>query len=139
MDVVERQLIMAEPATQGSSIAATAMKSAMSGGATSALLPFDPLTMAVGLVAALIALLHITPPDSEARTPLRIFAMVAGSGFLAGVFVPIAVAGGTNYLPWIASAGDRATQMAAAALIGAAPHVLPTLWRLWQASKGAKP
>ncbi|MEY2653122.1 MAG: hypothetical protein RLZZ524_149, partial [Pseudomonadota bacterium] len=71
----------------------------------------------------------------EARTPMRVFAMVVASGFLAGVFVPVAVAGGVNYLPWLATAGDRPLQLAAAAVIGAAPHVAPLLWRLWRASK----
>jgi hypothetical protein len=115
---------------------ATAVKSATSGAGISAMLPLDPVTMGVGLVAALVALLHTTPPPGEGRTPLRVFAMVAGSGFLAGVFVPVTVAGGTNYLPWLASAGDRPLQLAAAAAIGAAPHIAPLLWRLWREAKG---
>lgn len=124
---------MAEPSTTGgSAVAATAIKSAGSGTLTATLLPLDPITMAVGLISALVALLHITPPPGEARTPVRVFALVAGSGFLAGVFVPVAVAGGINYLPWISTAGDRAMHLAAAAIIGAAPHVLPTLWKAYR-------
>lgn len=114
----------------------TAAKSAASGGLTATTVGIDPVTMAVGLIAALVALLHVNPPPGESRTPLRVFALVVGSGFLAGVFVPVAVAGGINYLPWIATAGDRALQLAAAAIIGAAPHVAPVLWRLWRESKG---
>jgi len=114
----------------------TAAKSATSGALTAATLPLDPVTMAVGLVAALIALLHISPPPGEHRTPLRVFALVVSSGFLAGVFVPVAVAGGVAYLPWVATAGDRAMQLAAAAVIGALPHIAPLLWRLWREAKG---
>lgn len=117
-------------------LTATAAKSAASGSLTAITLPIDPITMAVGLVAALVALLHISPPPGEARTPLRVFALVAGSGFLAGVFVPVAVAGGINYLPWIATAGDRPLHLATAAVIGALPHVAPLLWRLWRETKG---
>ena len=127
---------MAEPASStaagGSAIAATAIKSAGSGTVTATLLPLDPITMAVGLISALVALLHITPPTGESRTPIRVFALVAGSGFLAGVFVPVTVAGGINYLPWISTAGDRAMHLAAAALIGAAPHVLPLVWKSYR-------
>ena len=47
------------------------------------------------------------------RTPLRVFALVASSGFLAGIFVPVAVAGGSAYLPWLSSAGDGPTRLAA--------------------------
>lgn len=119
-------------------LTATAAKSAASGALTAATLPLDPVTMAVGLVAALVALLHIAPPDGEHRTPLRVFALVVSSGFLAGVFVPVAVAGGMNYLPWVATAGDRAMQLAAAAIIGALPHVAPLLWRLWREAKGGE-
>jgi hypothetical protein len=128
---------VADPTNSGH-LAATAAKSAASGGATAALLPFDPITMAVGLVAALVALLHITPPEGQARTPVSVFLMVAGSAFLAGVFVPVAVAGGTNYLPWLAGVGDRPLQLAAAAVIGALPHVAPLIWRLWRETKGAQ-
>ena len=128
---------MADPSTTSTSaLAGTAIKSAGSGTITAAMLPLDPITMAVGLVSALVALLHISPPPGEHRTPVRVFALVAGSGFLAGVFVPIAVAGGVNYLPWISSAGDRAMQLAAAAVIGAAPHVLPLIWQTYKDWKG---
>lgn len=124
---------MQEPAQ---SIAVTGAKSAASGATIATALPLDPITMAVGLIAALVALLHIAPPPGQQRTPLRVFALVVGSGFLAGVFVPVAVAGGVAYLPWVSAAGDRATHLAAAAIIGALPHVAPLLWRLWQEQKG---
>lgn len=122
---------MADP-----SIATHAAKGAASGSGIAVALPLDPLTMMVGLVSALVALLHISPPPGETRTPVRVFMLVAGSGFLAGVFVPVAVAGGVNYLPWISAAGDRAMDLAAAAIIGAAPHVLPLIWKAWRESKG---
>lgn len=126
-------MTMADPAhSSAATIAATAAKSATSGGVTAMTLPVDPVTMAVGLIAALIALLHIPPEDGQARPPRRVVALVAGSGFLAGIFVPLAVAGGINYLPWVAQAGDRPLQLAAAAIIGALPHVAPVLWRLWK-------
>lgn len=128
---------MADPSTTGSSaVAGTAIKSAGSGTLTAALLPLDPVTMAVGLVSALVALLHISAPPGETRTPIRVFMLVASSGFLAGVFVPVAVAGGLNYLPWISAAGDRAAHLAAAAVIGAAPHVLPLFWKTYKDWKG---
>lgn len=128
---------MADPShATSSAIAGTVVKSAGSGTLTAALLPLDPITMMVGLVSALVALLHISPPPGETRTPVRVFMLVAGSGFLAGVFVPVAVAGGVNYLPWISAAGDRAMHLAAAAIIGAAPHVLPLIWKAWRESKG---
>lgn len=121
---------------QAAPMAQSAIKGAASGSGIAATLPLDPITMAVGLVAALVALLH-TPPAADApRTPLRVFALVVASGFLAGVFVPVAVAGGINYLPWLSTAGDRAVTLAAAAIIGALPHVAPTLWRLWRENKG---
>lgn len=126
---------MAEPASHGG-IATVAAKSAASGTLTAATLPIDPITMGVGLVAALVALLHIPPAPGQDRAGAKVFALVAGSGFLAGVFVPVAVAGGTNYLPWLTAAGDRPLQLAAAAVIGALPHVAPLLWRLWRESKG---
>lgn len=122
---------MADP-----NLAGHAAKGAASGSGIAVALPLDPITMGVGLVAALVALLHTSPPEGEARTPLRVFALVAASGFLAGIFVPVVVVGGTHYLPWLASVADRPLQLAAAALIGAAPHVAPSLWRLWRATKG---
>ncbi len=121
---------MADP-----NFAGPAAKGAASGSGIALALPLDPITMAVGLVAALVALLHTSPREGEARTPLRVFALVAASGFLAGIFVPIVVAGGINYLPWLSGVADRPLQLAAAALIGAAPHVAPVLWRVWRSTK----
>lgn len=130
---------MTEPhaaATAAAPLAHSAIKGAASGTGIAATLPLDPITMAIGLVAALVALLHTSPPADSPRTPLRVFALVVASGFLAGVFVPVAVAGGINYLPWLAAAGDRPLQLAAAAVIGALPHLAPTLWRAWQQKQG---
>ena len=127
---------MADPSSTASPMAAAAAKGAASGSVTALTLPLDPITMAVGLVSALVALLHIAPPPGQERTSCRIFALVVGSGFLAGVFVPVAVAGGLNYLPWLHAVGSRPLDLAAAAVIGAAPHVLPLLWRAWREAKG---
>lgn len=117
-------------------IATHAVKGAASGSGIAVALPLDPITMGIGLVAALVALLHTNPTEGQERTPARVFLLVAASGFLAGVFVPIVVAGGTHYLPWLAGVADRPLQLAAAALIGAAPHLAPVLWRLWRTTKG---
>ena len=122
---------MADP-----NLAGHAVKGAASGSGIAVALPLDPITMGIGLVAALVALLHTNPPEGQERTPARVFLLVAASGFLAGVFVPVVVAGGTHYLPWLAGVADRPLQLAAAALIGAAPHLAPVLWRLWRATKG---
>ena len=129
-------MTMEPTAPAASALAAQGVKGAASGAGIATTLPLDPITMGVGLVAALVALLHTPPPPGQDRTTWRVFALVAGSGFLAGVFVPVAVAGGTAYLPWLSNAGDRPLQLAAAALIGAAPHVAPMLWRLWRDTRG---
>lgn len=129
---------MTDPTThaaQVSALAQTAAKGGASGTALAATLPIDLITMGIGLAGALVALLHLPPDPSAERTPLRVFALVVASGFLAGVFVPVAVAGSTHYLPWLASVPDRPLQLAVAALIGAAPHLLPHLWRLYRATK----
>lgn len=129
---------MNDPTTHAASLATMAPK-AVQGGASGTLLatalPLDLITMGVGLIGALVALLHLPPDPESARTPMRIFALVVAGGFLAGVFVPVAVAGGTAYLPWLAGVPDRPLQLAAAAVIGAAPHVLPHIWRLWRQVK----
>lgn len=123
---------MAEP----NSIATTAAKSAASGGAVATVAAFDPISMAVGLVAALIALLHTAPPEGQQRAPLAVFVLVASSSFMAGALVPIVVAAGLNYYPWLATAGLGGLSYAAAAIIGAAPHVVGPIWRAWRAAKG---
>lgn len=129
---------MADPSTHAANataLAQTAAKGGASGTALATLVPLDLLTMAIGLVSALVALLHLPPDPEAARTPLRVFALVASSGFLAGVLVPVVVVGGTAYLPWLAQVPDRHLQLAAAAAIGAAPHLLPHLWRLYRRVK----
>lgn len=129
---------MADPSTHAANVTAlaqTAAKSGASGTALASLVPLDMVTMAIGLVSALVALLHLPPDPDSARTPLRVFALVASSGFLAGVLVPVAVAGGTAYLPWLATVPDRHLQLAAAAAVGAAPHLLPWLWRVYRQVK----
>lgn len=118
-------------------LTSVSIKSAVGGIATGVAFPFDPITMLVGLVASLIALLHIPPRDDEAaRTPQRIVALVASGAFMAGVFCPAAVAGGIHYFPWLTDVQYRSLEYAAAALIGAAPHVMPFAWKLWRGLKG---
>ena len=129
---------MTDPTTHAahaSAIAQSAAKGGASGTALAATLPIDPITMGIGLAAALVALLHLPPDPTVDRTPLRVFALVVASGFLAGVFVPVAVAGSTHYLPWLAAVPDRPLQLAAAAAIGAAPHLLPYLWHIYRQVK----
>lgn len=131
---------MAEPhSTAGSAVVQAAAKSATSGGTVAAVVAFDPVTMAVGLIAALIALLHTAPPDDQPRAPLAVFVLVASSAFLAGALVPVVVAGGLNYYPWLADAGTSGMGYAAAAIIGAAPHLAAPIWRAWRQSKGGTP
>lgn len=124
--------------THGSQVATAAAKSLGSGASITALLPFDWLTMTVGLVSALMALLHTNPPEGQTRTPLRVFLLVASSGFLSGALVPVAVAGGVNYLPWLQSAGPAGMQYAAAAALGVFPHIVGPAWRAWREYKGVK-
>ncbi len=126
---------MADP-SHGAHLAATAAKSAASGGTVAAVVAFDPMTMAVGLVAALWSLLHTDPPEGQPRVPALVFVMVACSGFLAGALVPAVVAAGLNYYPWLAQAGVGGMSYAASAIIGAAPHLAGPLWRAWRQGKG---
>jgi len=128
---------MADPQSTGSAMLAAAAKSATSGGAVAAVVAFDPLTMAVGLVAALWALLHTNPPKGQSRAPVMVFVMVACSSFLAGALVPALVAAGLNYYPWLAHAGASGMSYAAAAIIGAAPHLAAPMWRAWRQKGGA--
>lgn len=62
--------------------------------------------------------------------------MICGSAFLSGVFAPLLISGGLNYLPWLAGVHLTYLSMAAAAIIGAAPYVAPLIWRLWRQTKG---
>lgn len=129
---------MTDPTTHAanaSALAQTAAKGGASGTALTAMVPLDPITMGIGLAGALVALLHLPPDPTADRTPARVFALVVASGFLAGVFVPVAVAGSTHYLPWLTTVPDRPLQWAAAAAIGAAPHLLPYLWRIYRQIK----
>lgn len=121
---------------EANTIATTAAKSAASGGAVATVAAFHPISMAVGLVAALIALLHTSPPEGQQRAPLMVFLLVASSSFMAGALVPIVVAAGLNYYPWLATAGTGGLSYAAAAIIGAAPHLAGPIWRAWRAAKG---
>lgn len=87
--------------------------------------------LAVGFVAALIALLHLPPRPEERRTPARVGALVAGAAFLAGIFAPITASAATTYLPWTAGIGADLLRVTAAAVIGATAHVaLPLVFGL---------
>lgn len=129
-------MTMADPAHTGANLATTAIKSGASGGAVAAVVAFDPIAMAVGLIAALIALLHTSPPEGQPRAPAMVFILVASSSFLAGALVPVVVAAGLNYAPWLEAAGAGGMSYAAAAIIGAAPHLAAPIWRAWRATKG---
>lgn len=89
----------------------------------------------IGFVAGLVALLHV-PPEVGQRTPLRIFALVAGSAFLSGIFSPIASAAMVGYFDWARPIGADSLRFAAAAAIGGGVH-LPWV-RHWFAGKAEK-
>jgi hypothetical protein len=128
---------MADPQAAGSAVVQAAAKSATSGSVVTAVVAFDLITMAVGLIAALIALLHTSPPEGQQRAPVMVFVLVAGSSFLAGALVPVVVAAGLNYYPWLLNAGTGGMSYAAAAIIGAAPHLAAPMWRAWRQKGGA--
>ncbi len=127
---------MADMTQTSASLAAAAVKSAASGGTVAAVVAFDPVTMAVGLITALIALLHTSPPEGQPRATAMVFILVGSSAFLAGALVPVVVAAGLNYYPWLSQAGAGGMSYAAAAVIGAAPHLVAPIWRAWRAAKG---
>lgn len=120
---------MAEPATT-TGIAAAAV-------ATGAgiFLGMHTDALIVGFVAGLVALLHV-PPQATQRTPLRIFALVAGSAFLSGIFSPIASAAMVAYFDWAKSLGEDAMRFTTAASIGGGVH-LPWV-RQWFAGRVEK-
>lgn len=91
--------------------------------------------LAIGFVAALVALLHLPAQDGESRTPWRVFSLVAGAAFLAGLLSPLAALAATNYLPWTAALGRDALRLTAAALIGGGVHVAIPLAFAWMARK----
>lgn len=100
--------------------------------------PYDAL--AIGFGAALVSLLHLPPKAGEARTPWRVFTLVIGASFLAGIFAPVLAVAAENYLPWAATAGRDALRIAAAALIGAGVHVaIPLLYGLMTRKIGGQP
>lgn len=89
----------------------------------------------IGFVAGLVALLHVPPAEGQ-RTPLRIFALVAGSAFLSGIFAPIASAAMVGYFDWAKPIDPTALRFAVAAAIGGGVH-LPWV-RHWFAGKAEK-
>jgi len=94
-----------------------------------------PDAMLIGFVAGLVALLHV-PPDPTQRTPLRIFALVAGSAFLSGIFSPIAAAAAVGYFDWAKTIDHDTLRLAVSATIGGGVH-LP--WaRKWFAGRADK-
>lgn len=92
-------------------------------------------SLIIGFVAGLVALLHV-PPEVSQRTPLRIFALVAGSAFLSGIFSPVASAAMVGYFDWAKQVGADALRFASAAAIGGGVH-LPWV-RKWFAGKAEK-
>ncbi len=76
----------------------------------------------IGFMAGLVALMHV-PPKPGARTPLRVFALVAGSAFLSGIFAPLVAAATVNYFQWAAAVGSDSLRFAAAAAIGGGVHL----------------
>ena len=94
----------------------------------------------IGFFAALVALLHLPAPAGEQRTLLRVFSLVVGASFLAGVFAPVTALAAENYLPWTAQLGRDALRMTSAAVIGAGVHVaIPLLFAFAQRKAGGQP
>lgn len=79
--------------------------------------------LGAGFIAALVALLHMPPKDGEQRTVGRVFALVAGASFLAGIFAPLTAAAATAYLPWTTTLGADLLRVSAAAVIGLTAQV----------------
>lgn len=103
--------------------------------ATGIFLGMYPDAMLIGFVAGLVALLHV-PPEPTQRTPLSIFALVAGSAFLSGIFSPIAAAAAVGYFEWAKTIDPDALRLAVSAAIGGGVH-LP--WaRKWFAGRADK-
>jgi hypothetical protein len=103
--------------------------------ATGIFLGMYPDAMLIGFVAGLVALLHV-PPGLNQRTPLRIFALVAGSAFLSGIFSPIASAAMVGYFGWVKAIDHDTLRLAVSAAIGGGVH-LP--WaRQWFAGRAEK-
>ena len=91
--------------------------------------------LAIGFVAALVALLHLPPREGQARTPWRVFSLVAGASFLAGIFAPATAQAATAYLPWVAALGPDLLRVTSAAVIGVSAHVVIPLAFAWLARK----
>lgn len=91
--------------------------------------------LAIGFVAALVALLHMPPRDGEARTPWRVFSLVAGASFLAGIFAPATAQAAQAYLPWVSALGADLLRVTSAAVIGASANVLIPLAIVWATRK----
>lgn len=89
----------------------------------------------IGFVAALVATLHLPPRDGQARTPWRVFSLVAGASFLAGIFAPATAQAATAYLPWMAALGGDLLRITSAAVIGASANVAIPLAITWATRK----
>lgn len=114
---------------------ATGVSAASAATAAGIFLGMYPDAMLIGFVAGLVALLHV-PPEPTQRTPLRIFALVAGSAFLSGIFSPIAAAAAVGYFEWAKNIDPDALRLAVSATIGGGVH-LP--WaRKWFAGRADK-
>jgi hypothetical protein len=94
--------------------------------------------LGIGFVAALVALLHMPPRDGQSRTPWRVFSLVAGASFLAGVFAPATAQAATAYLPWVAAMGPDLLRVTSAAVIGASANVVIPLGFAWLARKAGE-
>lgn len=112
-----------------------AAQSMTAGACTTTLCGVDPWILVFGLGGALVAMLHISPAADANASTKRTFALLAGSMFLAGTLVPVAVAGSVEYLPWLVKVEPAMLQRALAFLIGSAPFVGPVAWRVWRDRK----
>lgn len=97
---------------------------------------YDALT--IGFIAALVALLHMPPRDGKGRTPWRVFSLVTGASFLAGVFAPATALAAQAYLPWAAALSVDVLRISAAAVIGASANVALPLAFGWLIRKAGE-
>lgn len=78
--------------------------------------------MLIGFIAGLVVLMHIPPPRNLTRTPARVFFLVAGSAFAAGVGAPLLMAFIASF-DWARSVDITSLRLVSAAIIGAGMHI----------------
>lgn len=108
---------MAEPATTTATLVADAIRLPVVA-ITGTVLGMYYDALLFGFVAALLTLLMMPPRPDVVRPPLRIFGMVLGAAFLAGVFAPAGAAAMPEYLPWSGAIDVGVRRIIVATLLG---------------------